>query len=210
MTYGEARDLSLQLIMQYSIAGTGIPETYNNQQDYLNRIPGLINAAEMDLATTVKKIPAVISLDELIYTESSGWRMYTLPSDAWQRKSSGLLIPNREGWRRFNQVKDLGRGQILIPSSVPGDALLEYYRYPARLGPNPEDNVALDNVPEAQDAIPYYVGAMLCIQDDAFLYASLYNTYQEKKSQMTELVTTEPTTVEDVFGFGSDWGSLYV
>lgn len=207
MTYAEARDLSLQLIMQDTIAGNEITPYYNNQQDYLNRIPGLINAAEMDLATTSKKIPEAVTLGELTYRDTGRTRIYSLPTDLWQRKSSGLLIPTHGGWRRFNQIKDIGRDRIVVPAGLPDDTLLEYYRYPNRLGPNPKDNESLDNTPEAHEAIPYYVAALLVIQDDAFLYASLYNTYEEKKMSMTELITTEPNSVEDVFGFNyTNWG----
>ena len=40
MTYGEARDKTLQLINSYSLGGRVIESSYNEQQDYLNRIPG--------------------------------------------------------------------------------------------------------------------------------------------------------------------------
>jgi hypothetical protein len=46
------------------------------------------------------------------------------------------------------------------------------------------------------------VAAHIVIWDDPFLYASFYNTYEEKKMQMTELPTTEPSVVEDVFFSG--------
>ena len=213
MNYGEARDLALHLIHQESIAGTRIPGTYNNQQDYLDKIPGLINAAQMDLATTSKKIPASVMLGELTYTEMSHSRIYTLPKDMWQRRGSGILVPapreyraQGQMYRRFNQCKDLGRDRIVLPTNLPEDSILEYWRYPTRLSLKPADTDELDNVPEAQEAVPYYVAAHLVIWDDAFLYASFYNEYEEKKMQMIELPTTEPSVVEDVFFFG---GGLY-
>lgn len=212
MNYGEARDLSLHLIHQESIAGTRIPGTYNNQQDYLDKIPGLINSAQMDLATTSKKIPASVMLGELTFTEMGDSRIYSLPAGMWQRRGSGILVPAPRDfrdrgimYRRFNQCKDLGRDRIVLPKWLPEESILEYWRYPYRFGANPEDTEELDNVPEAQEAVPFYVAAHLVIWDDPFLYASFYNTYAEKKMQMVELPTTEPSIVEDVF-FGD---SLY-
>ncbi len=43
MTFGELKKRVLQLIFSYSVAGSEIPATYNNQADYLAMIPGLIN-----------------------------------------------------------------------------------------------------------------------------------------------------------------------
>ena len=35
MTYGECKNRALQLAFNYSLAGTEIPGTYNNQADYI-------------------------------------------------------------------------------------------------------------------------------------------------------------------------------
>ena len=45
MTYGQMRDRVLMLLNQYSIAGGKIRVTYNNQADYLARVPGAVNEA---------------------------------------------------------------------------------------------------------------------------------------------------------------------
>jgi hypothetical protein len=212
MNYAEARDLSLHLIHQESIAGARIPGTYNNQQDYVDKIPGLINAAQMDLATTTKKIPAVAQLSELPYTENGISRIYTMPTDLWQRNGAGVLVPTRDPidgslrYKRFNRCRALGRNQLIFPCVLPGDSLVEYWRYPRRLEISPDDDDQLDNVPEAQEAVPYYVAAHLVLTDDAFLYASLYNTYEEQKQSMQELPVTEIDVIEDVFFGGADMG----
>ena len=39
MTYGQLKADVLRLIHQYSIAGNKVATTYNNSEDYLNRIP---------------------------------------------------------------------------------------------------------------------------------------------------------------------------
>jgi len=138
MTYGEVRDMSLQLIHQEEIAGETIPGTYNNQQDYLDKIPGLINAAMMDIATTAKFIPESVMLSELSYEDTARSRVYTMPTDMWQLRGSGLLVPQPRGrgYTRFAQIKHIGRNKIIVPVRLPEDSIVEYYRYPIRFAQN--------------------------------------------------------------------------
>ena len=206
MTYGECRDLSLHLIHQESIAGTTIPGAYNNQQDYLDKIPGLINAAQMDIATTTKPIPEEITLGEIYREESHGNYIYTLPEDMWQRRGSGLLVPvprraAYEGlqYQRYNRMRIVGTDRLILSERLPDDTILEYYRYPSELPAQPDDNYRLDNVREAQACVPYYVAAHVVMYDDAFLYATLQNEYTAKKEALRELPTTEISAVEDVY-----------
>ena len=56
MTYGQMRDRVLMLLNQYSIAGGKIRVTYNNQADYLARVPGAVNEALVYLATTARRL----------------------------------------------------------------------------------------------------------------------------------------------------------
>ena len=49
MTYGELKNRVLELIFSYSVAGSQIPATYNNQADYIAMIPGLVNNGQMDI-----------------------------------------------------------------------------------------------------------------------------------------------------------------
>ena len=206
MTYKHARDKTLYLIHQESIAGTEIPGTYNNQQDYLNKIPGLINAAQMDIATTNKPIPAEVSLGDMVCECANGWYIYTLPNDMWQRRGSGLLVPAHgpgpwgRGFKRVNfPLRMVGNEKLMLPKQLPEETIMEYFRYPVPLQDDPNDDDLLDNVPEAQEAVPYYVGAYLVMYDDAFLYASLKNEYEAKKASMHDLIRTEVDTVSDVY-----------
>lgn len=58
MTVKQCRDIAMQHINQYSIAGQTVPLSYNNQADYQNKIINLINDAQMEIAKTTKRIPA--------------------------------------------------------------------------------------------------------------------------------------------------------
>ena len=57
MTYGQMRDRVLMLLNQYSIAGGKIRVTYNNQADYLARVPGEVNEALVDNPRLVSDDP---------------------------------------------------------------------------------------------------------------------------------------------------------
>ena len=43
MTCGTLKKRVMQLIFSYSVAGSEIPDTYNNQTDYQAMIPSLVN-----------------------------------------------------------------------------------------------------------------------------------------------------------------------
>jgi hypothetical protein len=58
MLYSEIKRAVLSRIHQYSISGKTIAESYNNQADYLNRIPLFVNEGLMAICTSVKPIPA--------------------------------------------------------------------------------------------------------------------------------------------------------
>ena len=64
MTYGQMRDRILMLLNQYSIAGGKIKVTYNNQADYLARVPAAVNDALVYLATTARRLRQVRELTE--------------------------------------------------------------------------------------------------------------------------------------------------
>ena len=67
----------MQLAFSYSLAGTLIPDSYNNQADYLAMIPGLINTAATEIATFHKRIPATKLLSALTKT-TTGMRSWNV------------------------------------------------------------------------------------------------------------------------------------
>ena len=92
MKYGELRDQVLKLLNQYTVAGDPVAETYNNQADYLKRIPAFANDAMMEIATTTRKIPVTIPLDFLPHEEFGEYLRYCLPADFYQFKSGDTLV----------------------------------------------------------------------------------------------------------------------
>lgn len=203
MTYGQIRDFALNLIKQHSIAGSPIPNSYNNQADYVLHIPQLLDDAQMYVATNAGRIRTVVSVSNLDSHEEDGWVVYRLPEDCWQICSSGLLRLHDGKVQRYHKYHQMGDRSIMVPASLGGALQLEYFRYPALLGPDPDEDAELDNTPVAQMALPYYVAAHLVMHDDAFAYQALYNEFEAKLARLVEAPRAELGAVEDVYGEGA-------
>lgn len=211
MTYGQLKKLTMQLVFSESIAGSQLPSTYNNQADYLRMIPGLANDGMMYIATTVKKIPEIVPLSSLEKEDLGAFSLYLLPPDFYKLMNGGLIwqrpdpyIDPRYSYQRFHGYKLYANNRLMIPNNVPhlDGMMVEYYRYPAALVDDPDDKTELDNTPETQAALPYYIAAQLVMYDDPFRYSSLHNEFETRLSRITEPVTVEYAPVEDAyFGF---------
>ena len=62
MFYSEIKRETLGHIDQYSMAGSPVAASYNNQADYLNRLPVLINEGLVNIRTLCKPFPVVLPL----------------------------------------------------------------------------------------------------------------------------------------------------
>lgn len=209
MTYGEVKNNTLELIFSDTIAGDRIAATYNCQADYEQAIPGLVNDAMVYIATTVKKIPALVELSSLEKTEKENFDIYTLPSDCW-RINNGVILPFPKNpfhtvAERFRDYRLYGGNQLWMPKGIGDKLWLDYYRYPARLGPRPDDGIELDNTPETHEPIPFYVAAYLVIYDDSFRYAAFKNEFEDRLTRITEPVIVEESRTADVYDFFAGW-----
>lgn len=201
MNFGQVRDQVLKLLNQYTRAGSLVAGSYNNQQDYLERIPGLVNDAMMEIATTARKIPMVVRLESLLHEESGDEVRYELPGNFYQL-ISGSVVKTREGKTLHTNLYAIeGKKYLVTPKEERGDYTITCYRYPNLLGENPEDTDELDNEPETHYAIPFYVAAFLVDHDDSFLCALFNNKYEDKLAKMGPGVTAEVRSVGDVYGF---------
>lgn len=201
MNYGQVRDQVLKLLNQYTIAGAMVESSYNNQQDYLNRIPTLVNDALLEIATTARKIPALLTLSDLPSEEIGDEVRYELPQDFYQFVS-GSVVRTQEGRTLHTNCYALqGRQMLLVPKEEAGNYTIVYYRYPHLLPEKPDDKDTLDNEPETHYAIPFYVAAFLVDHDEPFLCALFNNKYEDKLAKMGPGVTAEVKQTGDVYGF---------
>ena len=199
MTYGQMRDRILMLLNQYSIAGGKIRVTYNNQADYLARVPGAVNEALVYLATTARRLRSVRKLEEAERT--GAWRVFVLPEDCWQVCSGGVFRLGADGSaERTNGFRLLGEDRLAVAGAADGAWMLEYFRYPVLLREKPEDGDLVDCPPECVGAAACYAAAQLAALDDANLQAALYNEFENRLSRLGELPVANREEIGNVYG----------
>ena len=195
MNYGQMEGRVLRLLNQYSVAGAPVASSYNNQQDYLNRIPGLVNDAMMEIATSARKIPALLRLCASDAEDLGQTLRFALPQDFYQFKTGDTFQLTEDGrLLHTNRYGLQGKQYLLVPKAEldPGERVeITYYRYPALLPERPAAETELDNTPETHDAAAFYVAAFLVIHDDSFQFASFYNKYEDKLAKMDRGLSVE-------------------
>lgn len=206
MNYGAIRDRSLQLLNQYSIAGDNIPASYNNQDDYIKRIPALINDAQVYIATTAKRIPAELVYDLSEQDTVGGNYALHLPSDLYELQMQPLTLARGGVMEPFCDFEKIGN-TIYVPQYLNGFILLSYFRFPQQLenAPDkyePDDDDELDNTLEVQSAIPYYVAAHIGLYDDPITRDVLIDEFEARLVRMSEEKYATVSQVEDVMGGG--------
>lgn len=201
MNYKQVRDLTLQLINRYTVAGSRIPDTYNDQADYLKRIPALLNEAAMQAATTTAPIRALDDLKNLRCDDNGAWLVYTLPEDCWQMVSGGLVRYDGTHFERFHRYHPVGANKFAVPKGLSGEVQVEYYRYPRMLSEEPKDGDELDNTPAVQLVLPFYAAAQLVMQDDSFAFSALSSEFERRLARLSERLHTDFNTVEDAYGW---------
>ena len=206
MTYGRLKDKVLQLMNQYSVAGSQVALSYNNQADYVTRIPGLLNDAMTKITTGVRPLRKVVPLDSLPVTDMGAYLLYTLPEDCWQLVSGGLIRYVGNTLQRYHRYHNIGANQIAVPERLTGNVMVEYFRYYIPLSDKPLDTDTMDGPVEAQVAATYYAAAYLMQFDDPYGYQSCYNEYEDRLATLLERPQTEMTLVEDVYSPVADTG----
>ncbi|MBR0282124.1 MAG: hypothetical protein IJQ81_11120 [Oscillibacter sp.] len=199
MTYAEIKRKVLELINQYSIAGEVISPAYNNQSDYISRIPGLINDAVLRIRTEVKLIEGSCALTGGV--KQGSMRRYGLPGECRRIKTGGVYRIVGGDWQPTANYRLLGNYGILLPDDG-AEYEVEYYcRTPECLPNDPFDAYDIDEEPEILTAACYYAAAMLILNDNEFEYAALYNEYQRRVDGMASQPTAEISPILDVYGF---------
>jgi len=203
MLYSEIKRTVLSHINQYTMAGTPVAVNYNNQADYLNRIPQLFNEGLVNIRTLVKPDPVVLPL--LNGEEYGGMLRYRLPADFWSLKSGGVSVIRDGKFRKTNTYKLLGKDYILTPKTE-DQYTVEYYCYPVQLPLDPADNFSVDEDLEVIHAACYYAAANLLRLEDEFAYATLYNDYESRLGRISPGIRMEVAPVDDVYHFAANWG----
>ena len=206
MTYGEARDKTLQLINSYSLGGSIIPSSYNEQQDYINRIPGLLNDAMIFIASNIRPVPAQEMLDYCDAERVGDMFLFDLPDDFYEIDPAGLLVIDRGRTYRCTTYSITSNENIIVPM-IEGGLVLQYHRMPELLPAKPSDDAKLFGELAVQYCLPYYAAAQLVLQDDAYAYTQLYNEWTTRVAQLRPKPHAEHGLIEDEYGMDS-WGDF--
>ena len=193
MTFGELKAQALQLIFSYSTAGTVIPATYNNQADYIAMIPGLVNAAQMEIATTARRIPASKKLSDMTFTQEGNDDVYTLPADCWQLMQGGFYPGS------FHEYVNMLDGRFAVPHGTDRSLSIEYWRYPVLVTGDTADSTALDNRPEVHEAIKFYVASGLVLYDDPYRSSVFKQEYEQRLARLREPLWLERGAIINLY-----------
>lgn len=204
MNYKWAKDFTLQLIDQYSTAGAITPESYNNQADYIAKIPNFLNEALSYVCSSARRIRATVPLRDLEKTQNGDWNIYTLPEDCMEIMGGGLVRFVGESMQRFHRYHLVGAEQIAVPASISDDVLVEYFRRPNLLSNRPAEEDEMDGIREVQMVLPYYAAANLVMYDNEFAYGALMSEFESKVQRLREQQQTEFNVVEDAYS-ASEW-----
>ncbi len=200
MTYKQLRDDTLRLLNQYTVAGEAVSEAYNNQADYLRRLPALLNDGMMLIATTVRPITELMELKPYAAARMGSWLRFTLPEDFYRPSGRGLAVVRDGDCFRSHEFQLMGSVGLLVPESLFGSVALEYFRYPYPFDDMPEEDDKADNSPDTHALLPYYAAAHLAMHDDSFIYASLLNEFESRLGRLVQPATAQRLSVTDVYG----------
>lgn len=199
MLYSDIKRATLSHLNQFSIAGTPIAASYNNQADYLLRIPFLINEGLVNVRTFVKPEPVVYQLRG--GTDIGGMKRHRLPDGFWSLKTGGVSIVRDGKFQKTNEYRLQGKQYILTPADVDGTYTIEYYKYPELLPAAPADDYELEEDIEVIQAATYYAAANLVLHDDPTTYAYLYNDYESRLTRIGPGIRAEVQPVQDAYAF---------
>lgn len=208
MTIGECKKAALRLLNQYSIAGTPVPLSYNDQADDIARMLDLINDAQMEIAKTNKPIEETISfkIPKVEPGTPSSSISYQMPEEFWYPLSI-TFIPADGGDKRTvhaNQFDWIGDETLLLPNKPAGTYTVLYSRYPVRYDASTSDNTELDNKPDTHVIIPYYVAAMIAQDQNPKQYYYLYNRWETGLARLSNRPAFATITeVDDAYGFNN-------
>ena len=206
MTIRGCMDFALQLLNQYSIAGALVPLSYNDQADAENRMINLINDAQMEIATTVRpidelqdyivpEVPINTPLEDIVCE---------VPED-YYRHEAMYFTPLKGRVRVMIDAahyKWIGEHTLLLPNKPAGTYTMQYCRYPHRYEADVDKDTPLDNTPDTHEIIPYYVAAMIALDENPKAYYALYNVWETRLSRLgMKAPHAVSTLVQDVYGF---------
>jgi hypothetical protein len=184
MNLGEAKKRALSLIAEYSVDGAIISDSEN--ADYLNRMNRFASDAQMEISDKV----GIETSYTIVQTASndSGYNKYALPDDFKQHLYVNLNDLLFTDYRIQNH-------QLVISKVYEGTFELFYFKNPAELDPDTDDNYEFELERHAQAPIPYYMGAMAVQDEKPSIADRLFSIYQTKVMNLNQKNVDLPNQV---------------
>lgn len=204
MIYGLIRRKVLEYLNMYSIGGTRIADEYNNQDDYIHRIPALINSAILEIRGEYpRKRVAQLTGGQV----QGRYVLYSLPSDFKGICTGGVFVGVER--QRTNDYRLFGESSILVPDD--GEPyFIEYYQTPEQIpltasqDGDPSDSYDFNETPEAIDAACVYAASWLALDEDSFDHTALNNLFEGKLKRMA------PRQTAEIHPIGNDYDNLMI
>lgn len=215
MTIKECMDAAYQLMNQYSIAGTVVPLSYNDQADTQLRMINLINEAQMEIATTVKPIEEFFTFEAPELPNDAP--MATIEQEMPEGFNHAIAIyfePKHDRRLGFMPIdagkyKWLGDETLVVPNRPAGTYKVLYNRFPEMYPADVDLETELDNKPDTHVIIPYFVAAMCIMDDNQKAYYGLYNVWETRLARLgykpPHAVSTQVTDIYGFDNFGGIW-----
>jgi hypothetical protein len=90
---------------------------------------------------------------------------------------------------------------ILINSFISGNISINYFKYPTSITTETAETTELENTPDAQELIPYYVAGHVYLEDNITIGTMLLNEYENKLSKLLTPPTSNQTTIINSWGW---------
>lgn len=205
MKFSDFTDLVLQHLDQYSVAGTQIPATYNNQADDTARICSLANIALRTIATQGAPMLASIDPNAEDFTGKSdagnGYTKIKMPADFIRLSGTGMPRFSPDGYDRNMHFRFISQNEIVVKTSELPGLIITYYRLPRKIQGHPGE--VLDASEMAADCASFYVAAQLARQDSPYAYQALYNEFETMMARLRPPAMAELSRTEDAYQWGN-------
>jgi len=208
VTYGQFRDFVLSLINQYSANDKQIVRDYNDQADYVNRIPRLYNDAMSEIASQTDEFTGVMDVGVLPKNlVRPGWIAVTPPEDYMRMTGAGIPVVRGGVMYRSNDYHVMGDGRVVLSAELFRNGLIEYCRKPRRLDVEPQELTGaevLDGPDECNYAAAYHVAALLVLEDNPYMYSVLESGYEDRLKQIKTKLRADTGAVCDSYALNYD------
>jgi hypothetical protein len=183
---------------EYSNSGNLITDQEN--ADYLNGMNESANDAQFDI---IRTLPIKERYDIIQSSGGTGFNDYTLPANCDILRFITYTDENGTFYNRFTTFMKIDN-TLKIPKLFGGTFKVYYYKKPTVIKATTPDSYEFEVEEEAQNLIPYYMGAMAKFDENTeeirSVSAKLLSIYNSRLMKLRQKDDDYPKTIQDVYG----------